>query len=285
MLYVLLGGVLAHAAHWSEAMLLAAATGEPWRKISLNPVDRPRVLMISPERADTALADGLLRHLGAVVRIESSIEKAEHVLEIWRPQTLVLSFGSGTLIEWLADLRQRPGNAEIPILALGDGNADEEARAALDAGADAYLARPVRITLLVAQVQSLLHRAERWEHQVVGDKATLCVDPIAHRVWVNGREIFLTRRLFRILHYLALHPDHTFSSADMSTMLTQGKGLLQPNSVTAQMHRLRMALETVSAAHWIETVHGFGYRLTLPKSHREEEIPGLPDTAHEDISP
>jgi hypothetical protein len=49
MLYVLLGGVLAHAVHWSDAMLLASAMAEPWRKGFLNPAARPRVLMGSPE--------------------------------------------------------------------------------------------------------------------------------------------------------------------------------------------------------------------------------------------
>ncbi len=284
MLYVLLGGVLAHAAHWSDAMLLASATAEPWRKGFLNPVEHPRVLMVSPERSDTVLADGLLRHLGAAVRMESGSEEAEHLLRVWRPQVLVLSLDSSARVAWLAGLRQRAENAAIPMLALGNDSAEEEARAALDAGADAYLARPVGITLLVAQVQSLLHRGEPWEHRVVGHKATLCVDPIARRVWVNGQEVSLTRRLFRILHYLALHPDHTFSSADMSTLLSGGKGLLQPNSITAQVHRLRMVLATASAAHWIETVHGFGYRLTLPKTHRGKETASISDTAHEDAS-
>ena len=284
MLYVLLGGVLAHAAHWSEAMLLASATAEPWRKGVLNPVERPRVLMVSPEGSDAVLADGLLRHLGAAVRMESGSEEVEHLLRVWRPQVLVLSLDSSARVAWLVRLRQRAENTAISMLALGNDSAEEEARAALDAGADAYLARPVGITLLVAQVQSLLHRGEPWEHRVVGHKATLCVDPIARRVWVNGQEVSLTRRLFRILHYLALHPDHTFSGADMSTLLSSGKGLLQPNSITAQVHRLRMVLATASAAHWIETVHGFGYRLTLPKSHREKEASSTPGIAHEDAS-
>ena len=99
----------------------------------------------------------------------------------------------------------------------------------------------------------------------MGDKSTLCVDPVAQRVWIRDQEVHLTRRLFRLMHYLALHPDHMFSSLEVSTILAERNQTMQSNAIAVQIYRLRKTLEAVGADTWLETVHGFGYRLVVPQ--------------------
>jgi len=43
---------------------------------------------------------------------------------------------------------------------------------------------------------------------------------------------------------------------------------VQENTIAAQIHRLRKVLEGAGADVWLETVHGFGYRVNIP-AHRD----------------
>jgi len=40
------------------------------------------------------------------------------------------------------------------------------------------------------------------------------------------------------------------------------------NTIAAQIHRLRKVLEGAGGDVWLETVHGFGYRVNIP-AHRD----------------
>ncbi|MCY0872049.1 MAG: winged helix-turn-helix domain-containing protein [Acidithiobacillus caldus] len=138
--------------------------------------------------------------------------------------------------------------------------------AALDAGVHAYLTYPLSETLLIAQASALLRGGQGWEGTAVEIPGVLRIDPMAHRIWVQEQELQLSRRIFRLFHYLALHPGQTFSAAEIAHHLSDGRKFVQENTIAAQIHRLRKALEAAGADIWLETVHGFGYRLSVPAS-------------------
>ena len=270
MLFILLGGVVIHAAHLAEATWLAhtAKVDAPQ-----DPGKRKRILLL----ADPASPDAgyppvelVLRRTGALVQTVAAIPQAERLLRKWQPQILVIVGWFPLLADWCLRLRRQPPTFQLPLLVIGTNiNQDEtrEAMEALDAGADAYLTAPLAPQLLVAQVQAMLKRMQGWELERIGDAESLCLDPVAHRAWVLGQEVRLPRRMFTLLYYLAKNPDHTFSMAEVSSVLNAEKGgYMQPNAVAAQVYRLRKVLGAVGAGDWLETVHGFGYRFTPPKS-------------------
>ncbi|MHB1203772.1 MAG: response regulator transcription factor [Acidithiobacillus sp.] len=264
MLYALIGSTAHHAAHLVEAFWLTAAAR--WEET--DPLERSRILLLSEQGdADLSMVSRLKR-CGALPRSVSDTNAAALLVQRWHPQLLVISPWSNPMGSWCKGLCSRAEGMNLPILAIGPGENESMAMMALDAGADAYLAQPVSDTLLLAQIGALLKRNSHWEQVVAGQMEILQVNPRTHRVWVRGREIHLSRRLFRLLHYLALHPDQTFSAQYIASLLSDGSKFIQENSVAAQIHRLRKALEARQAGEWLETVHGFGYRLTLPPAEK-----------------
>ncbi|WP_226841249.1 response regulator transcription factor [Acidithiobacillus ferrooxidans] len=177
MLVLLIGGALIHAAHYSEVFGLLAGMRQP-QKEDLEPIERPRILVLSASGASTFAADAMLHHLGASVRTVMESDDAERLLDIWRPNVLIITFWSGALGAWCRGLRGKLSFTDLPILVLGDRDDEQEVLEVLDAGADAYLAQPFGAALLVSQVQSFLGRSN-WERRTIGDKSTLLVDPIA----------------------------------------------------------------------------------------------------------
>ena len=271
MLYTLMGGVAHHTLHLTEAFWLTAAAR--WEET--DPLERSRILLLS-EKGDAAPAMvSRLRRFGALPRSVSARDAATLLVQRWHPQLLVISPWSNTMGAWCKGLCSRAEGMNLPILAIGPGGNEDMAMMALDGGADAYLTQPVSDTLLLAQISALLKRNSHWEQVVAGQMEILQVNPLTHRVWVRGREIRLSRRLFRLLHYLALHPDQTFSARHIASLLSDGSKFIQENSVAAQIHRLRKALDTRHAGEWLETAHGFGYRLTLPPAEKPAN-PAIP---------
>lgn len=264
MLYALIGSTAHHAAHLVEAFWLTAAAR--WEET--DPLERSRILLLSEQGdADLSMVSRLKR-CGALPRSVSDTNAAALLVQRWHPQLLVISPWSNPMGAWCKGLCSRAEGMNLPILAIGPGGNEDMAMMALDGGADAYLTQPVSDTLLLAQISALLKRNSHWEQVVAGQMEILQVNPRTHRVWVRGREIHLSRRLFRLLHYLTLHPDQTFSAQYIASLLSDGSKFIQENSVAAQIHRLRKALEARQAGEWLETVHGFGYRLTLPPAEK-----------------
>jgi len=197
-----------------------------------------------------------------------------------RERLLIVTHWTSVLGAWCRWLRGKPVFPDLPILVLGDHDGEQEALEVLDAGADAYLAQPFGTRLLVEQVQSFLDRSESWERRTIGDKSTICVDPVAHRIWVRGREVHVIQRMFRLVQYMAQHPDRVLSVPEISLIITGRNEILQPDTIAVHILRLRKTLKAVGADSWLETVHSFGYRLVIPQP---EKIPPSSTTRFLDV--
>jgi len=281
MLLLLMGGTFIHVAHYSEAAGLVAVIRQTHQK-GMKVTERPKILVLSASDDSTFAADTMLHHLGASVRTVMETDDAARLLDIWRPNVLIVTHWTSVLGAWCRWLRGKPVFPDLPILVLGDHDGEQEALEVLDAGADAYLAQPFGTRLLVEQVQSFLDRSESWERRTIGDKSTICVDPVAHRIWVRGREVHVSQRMFRLVQYMAQHPDRVLSVPEISLIITGRNEILQPNTIAVHILRLRKTLKAVGADSWLETVHSFGYRLVIPQP---EKIPPSSTThggLHED---
>ncbi|PKY11538.1 transcriptional regulator [Acidithiobacillus marinus] len=234
------------------------------RAEAVNPVSGARILVLGSELSPDKLTLRLQRSGAYVQVLTVASDDTVSTIKRWQPALLILKEWSPKMAAWLTELLTFPSCMRLSILAMGK---DDEAHAmtALDAGASAYLANTVTESIFQAQVGALLKNAQHWEFMEVRQEPHLWINPGNSRVWLNGTEIRLSRRLFRFLHYLALHPDHTFTPQEISNVLSDGQKFIQENSIAAQVHRLRKSMDKAGAGEWLETVHGFGYRLNLPE--------------------
>jgi DNA-binding response OmpR family regulator len=130
--------------------------------------------------------------------------------------------------------------------------------AALDAGADAVLAGPVRPAELRARARVLVRRSEaRW---IVG---ALAIDTRARLVSLDGAAITLPRREFALLRCLASAPGRVFTKAELLATCWEGRAC-SPSSRTLERHAARLRGRLGRHASMLVTVWGIGYRLDEP---------------------
>ena len=99
-----------------------------------------------------------LRHFGYEVVKADSVEGARQVTRELRPDVVILDCrlpdGDGLELAqmWRKDARMK----DVPIIVLTAGSARQDVEAALLAGADAFLVKPVPGAVLAMQVEKLL---------------------------------------------------------------------------------------------------------------------------------
>lgn len=161
-------------------------------------------------------------------------------------------------------LRSHQSTASIPILMLTARSQTEDRIRGLENGADDYVTKPFSPREVVLRVQALLRRSARGAQPA----ATLSfgpftVDALARRAAVRGQEVDLTETEFRLLTALIEGRGQLVSREHLLRAVWGYKGSPDTRTVDTHIRRLRDKLGADAAA-LIETVRGYGYRITLP---------------------
>ena len=131
----------------------------------------------------------------------------------------------------------------------------------LDSGADDYITKPFSPRELLARIQAVLRRsATHGEGPVTA--GVLEIDPAGHRVLFSGVEVKLGPTEYRLLHFLATHPDRVYSRAQMLDRVWGANVYVEERTVDVHVRRLRKALSGAGADAYIQTVRGAGYRFS-----------------------
>ncbi|MDA8427601.1 MAG: response regulator transcription factor [Treponema sp.] len=166
---------------------------------------------------------------------------------------------------WVA-LRELKARSSIPVLMLTAKSEEEDELFGFGLGADEYIRKPVSPRVLVARVKALLRRSLPTSSESDAEllhnlRATgIAIDTAGCRVTVDGAESALSPKEFDILLLLASNPGVVYSR-DRILDSVWGLGYAgDPRTVDTHMKNLRMKLGGAGRA--IETVRGFGYRLS-----------------------
>ena len=158
----------------------------------------------------------------------------------------------------LTVLRQlRADDVAIPVIVLTARDAVNDRVAALEGGADDYMAKPFAFAELLARVRLRLRTPGQAEPTVLR-YGTLALDLRTRFAHVDGQAVELTAREFTLAEVLLRHPGQVLSREQL---LDHVWGLgFDPGSniVDVYIRYLRRKL----GVERIETVRGMGYRLT-----------------------
>ena len=161
----------------------------------------PRVLVVDDEKQILRALRTSLRAAGYDVETAETAEGALAAAAMHPPEAVILDLvlpdGSGTDV--CRELRTWSSAPVIVLSAVGD---EGEKVAALDAGADDYVTKPVGIDELLARLRAVLRRAGPAGEPliVVGE---LEVDVESHEARVSGKAVHLTPHEFDLVRYLA----------------------------------------------------------------------------------
>lgn len=148
----------------------------------------------------------------------------------------------------------------VPILILSIQSEIITKVELLNHGADDYLTKPFSFDELLARLQALLRRpalAQTLNLQV-GD---INIDVSRQVVTVNGKEVYLTRKEFCLLEYMARNCGKVVSRGMIMEHVWDMDGDLFSNTIEAHIRNLRRKLGASRFMNLIVTVPGRGYRL------------------------
>ncbi len=159
--------------------------------------------------------------------------------------------------------------SRVPVLVLTSKTATEDLVAAVEAGADDVLSKPFEAAELLARMQALLRRAERWQGRSspapLGGEG-LTIDERRMTVRKNGDPLDLTPTEFELLAFLAQHQHQVLTHEQLIDHLwPAGQG--SRHQLFVHINRLRSKIEPdPKNPRYVVTRWGVGYAF-LPTHH------------------
>ena len=186
-----------------------------------------------------------------------------------KPDVIILDLGlpdrSG--LDVIAEIRQR---SPVPIIVLSARNDERSKVAALDLGADDYLAKPFGMAELMARLRAALRHAFQAQGElpmfVSGD---LTVDLVRRHVIRAGHEVKLSPKEFELLRHLVMHAGKVLTHRQLLREVWGPAQAEEVQYLRVFIRGLRQKLEPdpTRPTH-ILTELGVGYRLQLPPEQR-----------------
>ena len=162
-------------------------------------------------------------------------------------------------ISVLKTLRSSARTCRMPVIMLTAKGTEYDKVLGLDAGADDYLAKPFGMMELLSRIRALLRRTQ--QETDTYRCGVLAVDQARHTVTVNGREVALTQKEFEVLCLLLKNRGQVLSRERLIEEVWSYAFTGESRTVDVHVRTLRQKLGDAGA--YIETVRGYGYKISL----------------------
>jgi len=218
-----------------------------------------RILIVEDDvRLQDSVA-GLLRDAGYAVDVSGDGVEGLYFGEEYPIDLAIVDLGLPGMsgLDLIRELRR--SKIDFPILILTARSDWQEKVEGLEAGADDYLTKPFHPEELKARVSALLRRAAGHAHPEL-QFGPLHIDLAAQRVRLDGAEIDLTTFEYKVLEYLAMHPEEVVTKTELSEHIYEEDADRDSNVIEVFIGRLRRKIDPQGSLQPIETLRGRGYR-------------------------
>lgn len=246
---------------------------------SSDPASWPKVLLVEDDESHRLAISVSLEREGMAVTAASSGCEALAAHDALGPDLVLLDVVLGDLsgIEVCRALRAR--GWDTPVIMVSSRGEEADVVIGMEAGADDYLAKPLRTRELVARIRVLLRR--RQEPSLPGHRrppappqgasgsvlaaGDLVLDVDRHEVRVGSRRVELALREFQVLRELLANAGRVVTRDELLQRVWGLDYDGDPRIVSTLVGRLRGRLEaSPGAPRRIVTIRGVGYRLDPP---------------------
>ncbi len=223
-----------------------------------------RILVVEDESDLAELVAFNLRQAGHTVSTAGTGSTALAEVQRKRPDLIVLDvmLPDITGVEVCRRLRRQEATQTIPVVMLTAKGEEVDRVVGFEVGADDYVVKPFSPRELVLRVEAILRRVSSPSEEAAPQTITvgdLVIDVPGHRVEIEGEELVLTALEFRLLLDLAKRRGRVQSRDALLERVWGYSPGIETRTVDTHVKRLREKLG--SAASYIETVRGVGYRM------------------------
>ncbi len=207
------------------------------------------------------MADYLEVH-GFSVTVANQGDIAIDMIKTDVPAAVILDLNLPVL-DGLEVCRQVREFYDNPIIMLTARDTESDEITGLDSGADDYLAKPIKPSILLARLRALLRRSEKAANDSLVSIGGLHIDATSRTVRLFDDIIALSGHEFDVLHLLANNVGKTLSR---DALIENIRGIEYDGfdrSVDICISRLRRKLkDDAQEPRRIKTLRGVGYLLT-----------------------
>jgi two-component system, OmpR family, KDP operon response regulator KdpE len=225
---------------------------------------KPFILIVEDDPQIRRFLRATLTAAGYVYHEALTADEGIHQVSARRPDLILLDLGLPDH-DGLDVIRRVRETSHLPILVLSARGQETDKIAALDLGADDYIAKPFGVGELLARIRAALRRSTMAtsEGQILRF-GEVEVDLGKRRVHVAGEEVHLTPNEYRLLQVLLKYPGKVLTQRQLLNEVWGPNHVEQAQYLRVYVAQLRRKLESDPARpKHLQTEPGIGYRLVI----------------------
>lgn len=163
-------------------------------------------------------------------------------------------------MEAVEQIRKLPELSNVIITFLTARSEDYSQVAGFDAGADDYIAKPIKPKLLVSKVKALLRRLKEDENKEdVLRVGNIVINREEYKIIMEDREIVLPRKEFELFYLLASKPGKVFKREEILDKVWGNEVVVGGRTIDVHIRKLREKI----GDDIFKTIKGVGYKLEI----------------------
>ena len=163
-------------------------------------------------------------------------------------------------MEAVENIRKVPELSNVIITFLTARSEDYSQVAGFDAGADDYIAKPIKPKLLVSKVKALLRRLKEDDSKAdVLRVGNIEINREEYKIVLEDREIVLPRKEFELFYLLASKPGKVFKREEILDKVWGNEVVVGGRTIDVHIRKLREKI----GDEIFKTIKGVGYKLEI----------------------
>ena len=222
-----------------------------------------RILLVDDEPDILEIVGYNLSQEGYQIFTAENGKEAVHKAKKHNPHLIIMDVMMPEMdgMEACEIIRKVPELNNVIITFLTARNEDYSQVAGFEAGADDYIAKPIKPKLLVSKVKALLRRLKEEE---IPKSETLTIGNIEinreeYKVIKEGIEIILPRKEFELLYLLASKPGKVFKREEILDKVWGSEVVVGGRTIDVHIRKLREKI----GEEYFKTTKGIGYKFEL----------------------
>lgn len=217
------------------------------------------ILLVDDEQDILEIVGYNLAQEGYKIVTATNGREAIAVAKKERPQLIIMDVMMPEMdgMEACENIRKIPELNDVIITFLTARSEDYSQVAGFDAGADDYIAKPIKPKLLVSKVKALLRRYKKedgvTENLTVGD---IVINREEYKIVQGDVEIVLPRKEFELFYLLASKPGKVFKREEILDKVWGNEVIVGGRTIDVHIRKLREKI----GEHLFVTIKGVGYK-------------------------
>ena len=216
------------------------------------------ILVVEDDRNISDLIQMYLVKEGFDVRIAGGKAIEEFQKEV--PDLILLDIMLPVVDGWTVTAKIRE-TSKVPIIMLTAKGAENDELLGFELGVDEYISKPFSPKILVARVEAILRRANKYSANDTIEFEGIVVDKAAHQVTVDGKPIELSYKEFELLTYFVENAGIALSREKILNNVWNYDYFGDARTIDTHVKKLRSKLG--DKGEYIKTVWGMGYKLEV----------------------